>query len=861
MHRRLSVLIVAVASLVDLSVHAASGPAISSRAISSPATADALSIPPGSEPMKIDGDLTEEIWTKASVISQFVVRDPKEGAQPTHDTEVRVVFDADAMYVAVRAMESEPDKIVGMLTRRDDSSPSDWVAVLIDSYHDRRTAFEFGVNAAGVKYDRYWFNDTNNDRGWDAVWDAAVKRNAQGWRAEFKIPFSQLRFNATSTGSVGFAVVRTVAHMTETSTWPLLAKSASGYVSSFGDLRGLTVGGSQKKLELMPYAVGQVTTSPVDASDPLQRSPDPDASVGMDLKYKVAPGLTLTGTVNPDFGQVEADPAVVNLGAFETFFSERRPFFVEGSGNFSFDVDCNDGNCTGLFYSRRIGRQPHGFVNAPTGGYAAQPANSTIFGAAKLTGRIGAFSVGALNAITSREDARVVPAPGLPVSRTAVEPASSYSVVRANREFANHSRLGFMMTSTNRRLSEGLSYLPARAITGGIDGDWRLDKGKYNITGYWAGSSVAGTGDAIDLIQVNNVHSFQRPDATSFHEDPTRTTLEGHSGSLAVSKISGQKTRFNSNVGYKSPGFEINDLGFLSRADEITESNWFQVRNDKPGDHVRSVSVNFNQWAGWNFDGDLRFSGGNINAHWVLNNNWSFGTGFNMNTEGFNDRLTRGGPGGLSTGGLNQWGYLNTDERKAVQLSFSGSWNNDLEGASGWNAGPSVMWRPQPALSMSAGLNVSRGLDQTQWVENVTDTTLTHYVFGRIDQTTVSISARVNYTVTPTLSIQIYAAPFVSTGHYDQFKELVNGRAPRYADRYAPFAYASDPDFNYHSFRTTNVLRWEYRPGSALFVVWQQGRELVNSYADFQFGRDFHDMFGAPATNVFLVKFSRWFNF
>ena len=421
----------------------------------------AVAIPVGADPIKVDGEIAEEIWTKAPPITEFLQRDPTEGARPTRETEARVVFDAAALYVAVRALEPDASKIVGHLTRRDENSPSDWIRVMVDSYRDRRTAYEFAVNAAGVKQDRYWFNDTNSDTSWDAVWDVAVAKSPQGWRAEFRIPFSQLRFNPAASSSFGFAIVRTVAHANETSTWPLLARSASGYVSSFGELTGLTFASAQKRLELAPYVVGQVKTAPVASANPLVGSPDPDAAVGLDLKYKVAPGLTLTGTVNPDFGQVEADPAVVNLGAFETFFAERRPFFVEGSGNFSFDLDCSDGQCTGLFYSRRIGRAPHRVLNAPNDGYVAQPANSTIVGAAKLTGRVGHFAIGALNAITTREDAHLASGPALDESTSPVEPFTSYSVVRANREFANRSRLGFIVTSTNRA-SDRRTAVPAR---------------------------------------------------------------------------------------------------------------------------------------------------------------------------------------------------------------------------------------------------------------------------------------------------------------------------------------------------------------------------------------------------------------
>ena len=758
-----------------------------------PPSVEAVSVAPGPGAIQIDGELTEQVWSTAQPVSGFLQREPNEGAAPTHPTDVRVAYDDKAIYVAVSANEPEVDRIRGLLTRRDDSSPSDWIRVLIDSYHDRRTAFEFAVNAAGVKQDSYWYNDSNNDVGWDAVWDVAIGRSPGGWRAEFRIPFSQLRFNPASAGTFGFAVVRTVAHINETSTWPLLARSASGYVSSFGDLTGLTLTGAQKKLELVPYVVAQVGTAPVATGNPLTRSPDPGASGGLDLKYKVGPGLTLTGTINPDFGQVEADPAVVNLSGFETFFAERRPFFVEGSGNFSFDLDCSDGNCTGLFYSRRIGRTPHRSVSAPDNGFAVQPANTTILGAAKLTGRIGRFSIGALNAVTGVEHAQLAAGPGLTRSSSPVEPATNYSILRVNREFTNHSRLGFMATSTNRSLPDELASLPGSAVTGGADGEWRLHNGGYSLSGHWAGSMVRGEAGAIADLQQNYVHAFARPDARHVTFDPERTQLGGHAGGLGFNKITGRKVHFMSNISYKTPGFETNDLGYLQRADDISIGNWLQLIHDVPGPHVRSFRINFNEYASWNFDHDRRFSGGNINAHWELTNNWSFGSGFNVNAQGFDDRLTRGGPGGYVPGSISHWGYLNSDDRKSTSASTFFNWGRVRDGSWFWGVSPGVSVRPSSAIEARLGIDLNRNLTVTQWVENLTSGPDAHYVFGRLDQTTIGISMRLNYTLTPRLSLQLYGQPFVSTGGYTNFRELVNGRAAHYEDRYAPFAYGGQP--------------------------------------------------------------------
>ena len=809
---------------------------------------------PSATAIRLDGELTEEVWQTAPLITGFKQRDPKDGADPTYETEARVVYDAAALYVAVLALDPEPARIVGIRTRRDESSPSDWISIVIDSFHDRRSAFEFAVNPAGVKQDTYWFNDASQDGGWDAVWDVAVSRGPKGWRAEFRIPFSQLRFHPASPATFGFAIVRKIGRLNETTTWPLLSKSANGYVSSFGELTGLHLTRSPKRLEVVPYVVGDVSTQPVTAGNPLDRATDADAAVGVDTKYALRPGLTLTGTVNPDFGQVEADPAVVNLSAFETFFSERRPFFVEGSGVFRFDLDCSDGNCSGLFYSRRIGRAPRGSADVPDGGYSTAPAQTTILGAGKLTGRAGPFSIGVLNAVTADEDAVI--ADGVRRTRQTVEPLSSYSVARARREFADQSSLGFMMTATNRNLDEATRFLPGQAYTGGVDWDWRLTP-RYAIQGYVAGSRIRGEAGAIAALQESNVHSYQRPDAGHVELDATRTSLGGYGAMLALTKIGGERVRFNSNVSLKSPGFDINDVGFMQRADVRSMSNWLQVRYERPSKWYRSFRYNLNQWASWNFDGDMLNLGFNINAHVMFLNNWGSGMGLNLNPQAFDDRATRGGPGAFRNRARSMWGYVEGDQRKPLSMSVFSFVGTDGLGSTQGEVNPSVEWRPSSFLRFSTGLSFGRNHDQSQWIERVGD----RYVFGELEQRTVALRTRLNYTVTPALTIQLYAEPFVSAGGYSNFKALANGRSRAYAGRYTPTPYDGNPDFNYRSFRTTNVLRWEYKPGSTLFVVWQQGREDTLTTGRFDFNRDLGGVFDAPARNVFLVKWAYWLNF
>jgi hypothetical protein len=857
-HPRVVASIAAVlAGFLPVAARAASPSAIASgRAVArieATAVADA-----GAEAVKLDAEFSETAWERAAPMRGFVQRDPKEGAAPAFETEVRILYDRTYLYIGVWAFDAEPAKIVGIRTRRDEQSPSDWVRVMIDSYHDKRTAYEFAVNPAGVKQDRYWFADTNSDTSWDAVWDVSVKRSEKGWRAEFRIPFSQLRFEPGKRDIFGLAVLREIGRLNETSSWPLIAKSKAGFVSQMGELGGLALVGSAKRLEFVPYSVGQLQTQPAEAGNPYVKSPDPSGALGLDLKYAVTPGLTLTSTINPDFGQVEADPAVVNLTAFETFYEERRPFFVEGSGNLRFDLDCNDGRCTGLFYSRRIGRRPHGSPDAPPGGFVSTPALTTIIGASKLTGRAGAFAIGALEAVTGEENAQLTN--GVGESTLTVEPLTNYAVVQAKREWRNQSSLGFAFTNTARRLDQAVSDLPSNATTGGVNWDWRLKNPRYSVTGYWAGSTVLGSQEAIDALQQNAVHNYQRPDASYLTYDPARTSLSGHAGALAVQKIGGSRVRFSFNGNYKTPGFEVNDVGYMRRADEVTQSGWVQVRWDTPTKLYRNIRLNLNQWAGWNFGGDSRFMGTNVNAHIVLTSNWSAGTGLNVEAAGIDDRATRGGPALRSKSGGNVWYYVETDGRKAVSGGLSGFVFKDQVGDVSWGFDPSVTYRPTAFLAIIGGIHLERINDDTQWVENVADAASTHYVFSRIRQTTVGLTGRFNYTIAPNLTLQLYAQPFVSSGAYSSFKEVVAPRAASFAGQFAPYAYAGAPDFNYRSFRMTNVLRWEYKPGSALYVVWQQVREDTASTGAFRFRQDVHELFGLPGTNVFLVKCSYWLN-
>jgi hypothetical protein len=549
----------------------------------------------------------------------------------------------------------------------------------------------------------------------------------------------------------------------------------------------------------------------------------------------------------------------VNLSAFETFFNERRPFFVEGSGTYQFDCD----DCT-IFYSRRIGRAPRGVPDA-VGGYEVHPGQSTILGAGKLTGRIGEFSVGTLAAVTQEEHARL--AFGEVRSRQVVEPQTFYTASRVRREFADQSSVGMIVTSANRGHDGALDFLPDRAVTGGVDYDWRMGQ-RWSLSGAWTGTHVAGSTAAISALQRNNVHSYQRADADYLEVDPAARSMSGHTGAVYFAKIAGDKIRGNVMMSYKTPGFDVNELGFLRRADEIKQRAWLQRRWMTAGKYVRERIINFNQWSTRNFGGDRLELGGNFNTHWQFMNRWSTGGGISANATTFDDRLTRGGPGGNRNPNANGWYYFNTDNSRIVSFHWDSNFFVDWPTGSGgtgrsynYFAGPRVQFRPTSALSTEFGISQARGIEDAQWVTNLVSAMgPDRYVLGRLNQTTTTATLRLSYTLTPDLSLQLYAQPFASSGRYEHYKELVNGRAADHADRYAPYAYEGNADFTVLSFRTTNVLRWEYKPGSALFVVWQQGREGFRPDSAFRFGRDYGDIFRTPSSNTVLVKLSYWLN-
>ncbi len=803
-------------------------------------------------PPAIDGKDSDDAWRDAPHIDGFRVFDPVEDGDPSMRTDARVAYDDRYLYVFVRAFDPHPDSIMSLLSRRDMRTQSDYLRVIIDSYHDKRTGYQFMVNPAGVQIDVYHFNDNQEDVTWNAVWDAKTAIDSLGWTAEFRIPLSQLRYPERDEHVFGMGVSRDIARLNERVAWPLLRRSQFGIVSQLGEVRGLTGISTRRRMELMPYMV--------QANDSRLRAEGYGRSqrmaLGADLKYGLSSNLTLDATINPDFGQVEADPAVLNLGAFEQFFEERRPFFLEGTGIFRYDIDCNDGQCTGPFYSRRIGRSPQaGFLVEDQN---AVPLNSTILGAAKVTGRLSnGLSVGVLNAITGRESV---------AESLTVEPRTNYFVARAQQDLrGGASGVGVILTAVNREL-DGYTqdYLRREAYTAGVDGRHRFGaNGNYEITGQLFGSLVRGSEEAIARTQRSAVHFYQRPD-DDLRYDSTRTALSGVGSGIGLSK-NGGLTRFYTGVWYKGPGLEINDVGFMTNANNMGQSNWFAFVFQKPRWFYRRWQVNFNQWNAWFPDGMNTGHGGNINMNGQLRNMWFVNWGIGGETGSFCGACLRGGPALWENPSLQGWAGFTGDQRRPLIPGFNAFFRRTDGGRSySYSVGPRLEGRLTSSFSASLGANLNRNVDDRQWLGNYgeVESDTTHYTVARLDQRTLAVTTRINWTASPTLSLQVYAQPFVTGGAYSNWREVQAPRARAYAERFRPFTQEGDPGgFNFKQFRSNTVLRWEYRPGSTLFFVWAQGRLQDGEDAgSFRFGRDYRNLFSAHPENTFLVKASYWFS-
>jgi Domain of unknown function (DUF5916)/Carbohydrate family 9 binding domain-like len=843
-------------------------------------------------PMTIDGVLDEPDWHRAQVFKGFTEREPVEGDPAEFDTEVRVLFGDDAMWIGARMWDDDPQAIEARLTRRDNYGTFDAFTVMVDPNLDGLTGYSFRVSAANVQSDMYIYDDDNQDGAWDAVWSSAVTIDAQGWVAELRIPLSQIRYEASDEPQTwGINFVRTRVASNEESDYSLVSRLRRGLVSQMGRIDGLLLTHPARRIEVVPYVVSSLHRGPATPGNPFFDGTATQSRVGADVSYGLGAAFTLDATIDPDFGQVEADPAVINLSAFETFFPERRPFFVEDARIFDFSLS---GGQNQLFYSRRVGRAPHG--SAPsTAQFSDVPSNATILGAAKLTGRTSSgVSIGALGAVTAAEQGRALYGDGTQ-GDFLVEPRSEYGTATAVKDFGGGaSYVGVLGTAMHRELpSDGsFDYLSSSAFSGGVRFQHQWSDRTWSVFGYLAGSYVRGSPEAITDIQTSSIHYFQRPDATRFSVDSTATSIGGRDWRLTLAKQNGTHWTGSVWAAEVSSGFEVNDVGFSTRTEVLDGGAQLNYREIRPGTVFRSYYIGLRSIANFSHEAlDHPWSrdswhnaqtGGNynLNVNGQFLNYWNGGLGFGYAPSTRNRRATRGGPVMASPGAVNLNMNIGTDDRKRVSLGvFVGTRNELGTNAGGRNVGLNLRFQPSDNLRISLNPSFGKFRSSDQYVTATATlpyapTYGTRYLFADLVQRELEMSTRVDWTFSPTLSLQLYAQSLVSSADYVTYKQLAApgtfefiDLAPTNVDGVENVDFNGDGtvdytfsnrDFNVRSLIGNVVLRWEYRPGSTVFLVWQRTQSDHASVGDFELGRDARALIRAPSDDRFILKVNYW---
>jgi len=841
----------------------------------------------------IDGKLDDQAWKTVAWADSFTQLNPIEGDPPTEHTQFKILYGTKSIFFAVINHDSEPEKITARLSRRDDVDASDFIAIGLDSYFDKRTGFIFGINAAGVKMDVIMSNDgENEDDSWNPVWDGKTTVTDSGWIAEMQIPYSQIRFADKEEQVWGFQILRNIYRKQEEVFWQAMSKDAPGLVSYFGLLRGIIGIKMPPRVEIMPYGVFGRNTAD---KDPFATENSITSNIGLDGKIGITSDLTMDFTINPDFGQVEADPSEVNLSAYESFFEEKRPFFIEGRNIFSFPIAMGDGDMSSeqLFYSRRIGRRPHYYPDEDDGfnyDYENVPTQTHILGAAKLSGKTAnGWSIGVLDAVTEKEvatldldhDQREV----------TVEPLTNFLVSRLQKDFNNgNTSVGGMLTATNRKIEDShLDFLNKSAYSGGIDIRHQWADKSYFVSLNMAGSHLMGKEEAILEAQEAPARYFQRPDANHVSLDSSRTTLTGYGGSFNIGKAGNGNWRYATGGLWRSPEFEINDLGFMRQADNIMQYFWVGYRENDPVGIFRNFSININEWQGWNYNGDLLFQGGNINGGGQFTNYWRFYMGINRQQAGLSANLLRGGPMATSMGGWNFWGNVRSDSRKDLRAGLFSSYNvNDDQISSRYRGGLDLFYKVNEQFDINIEPFYTNRIENLQYVDSpefmFNGENTTRYVFSKMTQNTFGLVFRLNYSPTPDLSIQYFGQPFSSSGDYTKFKHIDNPRA-KGKKRYTVYDpqnvvmdedaeevrvdetgngetdyYLDFPNFSWNEFLSNLVVRWEYQPGSTLYLVWSQNKDYFSYNPEFAIRDNMQNLFTTKPNNVFLLKMNYWFS-
>lgn len=834
----------------------------------------------------IDGVMDESVWDEVGWADNFVQSQPYDGKEPSQPTFFKILYDDNNLYIGVLAYDSIPEEIDRRMTRRD-GFEGDRITVCIDSYYDKRTGFAFTVTAAGVKGDEYVTEDGDNwDENWDPIWYTKTSVHASGWTAEIQIPYSQIRFGKQSEYVWGLQVSRYIFRNQERSQWKHIPQDASGWIHHFGELHGIRGIKPKRQIDLFPYVVTKLETFEKEEGNPYaDKGHNESISGGLDGKIGITNDLTLDFTINPDFGQVEADPSEVNLTAFETYFPEKRPFFIEGNNIMSLQLT-GGGNSfaqDNLFYSRRIGRQPHHYPDLDDDEYLDAPENTTILGAFKITGKTRhGWSVGFMESLTQQEKARI--SNGSETRKEEIEPLTNYLLGRIQKDISKgNTIIGGMMTATHRDITNpSIDYLPDAAYTGGLDFTQYFKNRVYMLRVKGAFSYLKGDTTAMTNIQQCPVHYFQRPDADYVTFDPSRTSLGGHGGTVEFAKFGQGHFNFWTWVTWRSPGLDLNDMGYLRYGDVVFQVFWAGYRLWEPFAIFRNLNINFNQWTGWDFGGRRSFWGSNINVNMQFKNYWSFGGGFNRDGDGLDNSELRGGPGLAYPGYYNYFLSIESDDRKKLVFEFghSRAWsavNGDVMQEFGFDA----VYRPLNALRISISPFYSTRKNAIQYVATEEYSGQDRYIAASIDQKVFGIVARLDYSITPDLTIQYYGQPFLASGGYTEFKNVNDSKAKAFNDRFEVYfpgqisydeneeVYYIDedlngevdydfgnPNFNFMQFRSNLVFRWEYIPGSTLYFVWSQDRTDATSLGEFNFRNDFSQLFTTQPHNVFLIKVS-----
>ena len=824
----------------------------------------------------IDGDITDDAWDVVEWSSDFTEKDPDEGTPPTYQTKFKIMYDKKFLYVAIRAYDAEPDKIESRLSRRDGFA-GDRVNIIIDSYHDKRTAFVFTTTAAGVKGEELTSqNGQNWDDSWNPVWYTDAKVDDEGWTAEMKIPFTQLRFGKAKEQIWGLNVNRTLFRKQERSLWQRIPNNQAGFISEAGELHGLIDLNPQKQFEVQPFTVTQYDKYPAETGNPFQDGSDFTANAGLDAKIGITNDLTLDLTVNPDFGQVEADPGAIALDGFQIFFREQRPFFVENSNIFDFRIGNGRDN---LFYSRRIGRNPHNSPSLNPGEYANVPQNTTILSAAKFSGKTrNGLSVGVLESLTANEYATVRQVNG-EERREIVEPMSNFFVARVQQDFnERNSFIGGIFTATNRFLHGNFNALHKAAYSSGIDYQHNWKNREYYIEGNMIFSHVMGSKEAIEKTQRSITRLFQRPGASHVEVDPNRTSLTGTGGRFEFGRAGGQKLRYNTGVIWRSPELELNDVGFLRNTDQVLQFVNVDYLWLVPNETFRNMSVNFEESSEYDFDGNLnrlRFELAS-NVNWINNERTRVGIGANFSR--FNNFFLRGGPRWRSANSRYVFVSFTSDNGK--KFSYNSRYTNahsdeDVFARNRFNIG--FNYQPFDAFNVSLNMELEKTKDRSQYVRTRTFGSDNRYVLGTMKNDELSTTLRFTYSINPNMSIQFYGQPFISRGRFSDFKYVNVAAAQRFSDRvnfYSPNQISlqngeylidedidgnvdysfGNPDFNFVQLQTNLVARWEYIPGSELFLVWARGSVGNTNADDGLFDSITDQVFNAPANDTFLIK-------